>query len=217
MAGGKRKDKDADADKARSGLVHYWANNSSLADVSGALKLDIVWRIRNLLEQRQGTGRKVLVLDSGCGERATAAREIAKRFAGEIREGRLEVHGLHLTKPGRDWKAFIEKHEGSGVRLHNLSANAFDRTIIRRRFDVIYDHFGAVSHAGNPLETVRRLASKLSQGGVLAFHVHKDGSHNPLEWKVGMPVSHEGEFEADVSCNTMHFDVFHLKRPERAG
>ncbi|MFH1199751.1 MAG: hypothetical protein V1708_01660 [Candidatus Micrarchaeota archaeon] len=155
--------------------------DTPLQDVEERLKLGLRRRIRNALK----TGRKTVLLDSGCGSEAAALKTLAAEFRDAVKSGKLELHGLHLAED-RVFRRFQASHNGSGVVFHNMDPKKFAELGVRPT--IIIDNLGSIYH-GNAFrlsETFTRdLFGTLEEGGILAFHLPEskvafvDGRHVP--------------------------------------
>ncbi|MBU1197306.1 hypothetical protein KJ765_02215 [Candidatus Micrarchaeota archaeon] len=202
-------------EEMRSRGRKWIVEGSPLHVISDDLRLDIGYEIRSRLKTLP-SGRRLVVLDSGCGHEAGAVRELVQMFRKEVEKGRLEIHGIHLAS-SRSWNAFLENHRGSGVIFHNKTLREFADTGIHP--DIIYDHFGAIAHEPSRR---RELASTyvriLKSKGVLAFHIPRevfDRRNDPHHW--GLPstvrVVNLGETESDIGAgDDMVSKVFHIRK-----
>jgi hypothetical protein len=146
-------------------------NQTPLEQVERELHIGISKRIEAGLR----ANRKVVVLDSGCDQQATALVELAGKYREAVRSGKLELHGLHLACPGR-FAAASRELSRFGIRLHNLTPLEFRGLGVRP--SIIFDFYGAVYHsAAYRLSKLygQALVRSLARGGVMALRMDIPG------------------------------------------
>lgn len=209
-------EKNVSAARGRGGKpceVTFWeVDGTPLDKVSKVLRVDVPRFVRTRLK----AGKKVTVLDDGCGYYADAMVKLAEKYPQAVKEGKLELHGLHISNYPEAKERVV-----SGVRIHNATPLDFRRLGIRP--DLIIDHCGAIYHASES-PSLRRtygaaLTDSLAKGGLMALllaGVNPEqrklfASVNPKMWNMrGVNVKLKHVYPAPPGYSLFDSSVFHI-------
>jgi|GEM_PF-2002321 len=171
---------DESIEKDRKGSWNYF--NTPIANVERRLKFGIR---REIQERLTGTknGRKLMVLDDGCGN-GRALSELKAEFGNSI-----FTTGTVLKKPDpaelKKTKTRLFHHA-----VDKIIEGDFLTTRVPGKYDLIFSHFGPAIHGQAPISTIERAITLLRPGGVAVIHFSK--SHSGFGGELSMMLAQNG-------------------------
>ncbi|VVB75768.1 Uncharacterised protein [uncultured archaeon] len=149
--------------KDRKGSWNYFG--APLSTIENQLNFRIRKEIKQRLTRAEN-GKKVMVLDYGCGN-ARALSELKAEFG-----GRIFTTGTILKKPN---PKELEKTKTPLFHdaVDRIIEGDFLTTRVPGKYDLIFSHYGPAIHGQAPVSAIEKAITMLKPGGVAAIHFLK--------------------------------------------